>query len=110
VFAAYDPDLEREVAIEVFNPPNAAEASQREAIALARNPLFNGRPVVPRGPQRCGLPQLDGGVEPTVYRSSCASSSAPLRCPDDVDLDDVDRAHPRPSRPAGCLNAEERPA
>jgi serine/threonine protein kinase len=36
VFAAYDPDLDREVAIKVFNDLNAIEACQREAIALAR--------------------------------------------------------------------------
>jgi serine/threonine protein kinase len=36
VFAAYDPELDREVAIKVFNELNASEACQREAIALAR--------------------------------------------------------------------------
>jgi serine/threonine protein kinase len=36
VFAAYDPELDREVAIKVFNDLNAVEACQREAIALAR--------------------------------------------------------------------------
>jgi serine/threonine protein kinase len=35
VFAAYDPELERTVAIKVFNDPEAT-ASHREAIALAR--------------------------------------------------------------------------
>jgi serine/threonine protein kinase len=37
VFAAYDPELDREVAIKVFNDPSAIEAAQREAIALARS-------------------------------------------------------------------------
>jgi serine/threonine protein kinase len=37
VFAAYDPDLDRQVAIKVFNDLNASEACQREAMALARS-------------------------------------------------------------------------
>jgi serine/threonine protein kinase len=36
VFAAYDPELDREVAIKVFNDLIAIEVCQREAIALAR--------------------------------------------------------------------------
>jgi serine/threonine protein kinase len=37
VFAAYDPELDREVAIKVFNDLNTSEACQREAVALARS-------------------------------------------------------------------------
>jgi serine/threonine protein kinase len=36
VFAAYDPELDREVAIKVFNDADATAACRREAIALAR--------------------------------------------------------------------------
>jgi serine/threonine protein kinase len=36
VFAAYDPELDRQVAIKVFNDLNASEACRREAIALAQ--------------------------------------------------------------------------
>jgi serine/threonine protein kinase len=36
VFAAYDPDLDRQVAIKVFNDLHSIEVCQREAIALAR--------------------------------------------------------------------------
>jgi eukaryotic-like serine/threonine-protein kinase len=36
VFAAYDPDLDRAVAIKVFNDPDAMDVCHREAVALAR--------------------------------------------------------------------------
>jgi eukaryotic-like serine/threonine-protein kinase len=36
VFSAYDPQLDRTVAIKVFNDPDATDACHREALALAR--------------------------------------------------------------------------